>query len=77
MTAESPSAVRFFAGEHPHQPRNLRAKLEQRCEQLIVQVGGGYASDWADYKERIGTIKGLIEGIEICKEVEKELTGEG
>ena len=77
MASESPTAVRFFSVEHPHLPRNLRAKLEQRCEQLVGQVGGGYASDWADYKERIGVIKGLIEAIAICEEVEKELTGEG
>jgi hypothetical protein len=74
--SESPSAVRLFAIEHPSLARGLRARLERRQQELVIAVGTGYAQDWADYKERVGVIKGLGEAIEQCKLAENELTGE-
>ena len=46
----------------------------QRRKELIEQMATGYAQDWADYRERVGTVKGLDTALALCDEVEKELT---
>lgn len=66
-------AFRLYAAEHPQLARTLRAKLEHRRAELIIQLGEGFAGDWADYKERSGVIKGLKEAIDICEQAEKEM----
>lgn len=75
--SQAPSAVRFFAPEHPQVARTARAKIERDLSSLMTSVATGYAADWGDYKERVGVIKGLAQAIEICKQVEHDLTGEG
>jgi hypothetical protein len=71
MAMEQPSAVRFFAAEHPRLPRTLRQKLEARMVELNSQIG--LASDWGDFKHRTGVVAGMYEAIELCKQMEKEL----
>jgi hypothetical protein len=71
MVMEQPSAVRFFAAEHPRQPRSLRQRLEARLLQLNSQVL--LAADWGDFKYRAGQVAGVLEDIELCKQMEKEL----
>ena len=73
---ETPSAVRFFAVDHPSLPRTLRAKLSKRYGELMQQVADGYAKDWADYRERVGFARGVKEAMEICEMVEKDLGGD-
>lgn len=69
-------AVRLYAADHPVLARNLRAKLEKRRNELAVPVVEGVAQDWADYKHRIGVIKGLDEAIQQCIDVEHDLNGD-
>lgn len=71
--SERPSAVRFFAPEHPNRPHTVRQHVEQRRAELTSQMASGAARDWPDYRERIGVIRGLTEAIEICRELEKDM----
>lgn len=66
-------AVRFFAPEHPQTPRTLRGKLEKLMAEKTGMLAEGSASGFADYKLRIGEIRGLNEAIEICREAEKDM----
>lgn len=65
-------ALHIYALDHPQLARTLKAKLIRRRIDLGDQLVEGYASEWADYRERVGVIKGLAEAIAICDQVEKE-----
>jgi hypothetical protein len=64
--------IRFFAPEHPELPRTLRDALQLRIRELGEQITGGYASDWADYRRRVGHLNGLRDAMAICAQLEKE-----
>ena len=61
----------IFLTESPYELRNLRTKIESRISELGGQLAAGYASDWGNYKERVGVIKGLTEALGFCEELEK------
>ena len=65
-------AFRTFALDPPYAVRTLRKRLLERAQALGNQITGGYCSDWADYKKRIGQLEGLTEAIGLCEEMEKE-----
>lgn len=66
-------AVRIFALGHPHVADTLRDRLMKRQADLVAQIGVGNAEDFADYKGRVGVIRGLQEAIDLCEQVNKEL----
>lgn len=74
--SNQPSAVRLFAPEHPALSRTVHGKLEKRRAELSVQITDGYASDWPDYRQRVGVIKGIDEAIQFCIEAENNLNGD-
>lgn len=49
----------------------LAQLLEEKEEQLLA----GYASDWADYRERKGYIEAVRRCIDICEEYYAKMTG--
>lgn len=69
-----PDPIRLYAEDHPALALKLRAKLERRQTELFG--GLTVAQDWADYKERVGVIRGLQEAIDICEAEEKRLNGD-
>jgi hypothetical protein len=73
MPAERPSAIRYYAEDHPALAHTLAAKIGKEIASLSDQVASGFASDYPDYRERIGVIRGLKQAIGICNEAEKEL----
>ena len=73
---DRPSAIRLFASEHPALARTVRGKLEKRRAELATQVADGFANDWANYRERVGAIKGIDEAIQFCIEIENNLNGD-
>lgn len=73
MAGERQSAVRLFASDHPALAHTVRARLEKQRDDLISQVGTGYAQDWANYKYCVGTIQGLQDAIDICKQTESDM----
>jgi hypothetical protein len=66
------SAVRYFVPDGSRLPRGLHGRLVARQGEIIEPVITGQASDWADYRHRVGVIAGMKEAIEICEEMEKE-----
>lgn len=66
------TAVRYFTPESNALPRTLRGKLEKRRHELTLQLADGSCIDFADYKSRVGVIRGLTEAIGECIEAEKD-----
>lgn len=67
----APASIRVTASDHGRLPSTLRGRLERRAAELLD--GLAYASDWADYRQRVGVINGIGEAIEICAQIEKDL----
>jgi len=70
-----PSAVHYFAPDHPALANTVRMRLKKRIDELTAQMAEGYVSDWADYKERVGVLRGLREAVDISAEIDEELKG--
>lgn len=68
----SESAVRYFVPDSRALPRTLRGKLTARRDELGQFVVDGHASDFADYRFRVGQIEGLTQAIDICEQIEKD-----
>lgn len=73
MAAPSPSALRFFPGDHPAVLGTARARIEQRRKEFIEALAGGFAKEFADYKQRVGEIIGLNIALELLDEAEQEM----
>lgn len=67
------SSLTIFPLDHPRMARTLAGRIAARKRDLEMQLMAGNAEDWADYKQRIGVIRGLNEAIDIAGELEKEL----
>lgn len=76
MANSASSAVRLYAEDHPVLARRLRDKLEHAKAELLINLAAGYASDWADYKYRVGQVAGLDAAVKLAIETDKELNGE-
>lgn len=68
-----PTSIRVSITDHGRLPPTLCGRLEQRRAALVE--GLSFASDWPDFKQRLGVIAGLKEALEICEQIEKD-TGE-
>ena len=62
--------VRFFAADHPHQYRNLRAKLVELYKQQLENVLN--SQGWDDFKFRVGRIRGIGDAINLIEDLEKK-----
>ena len=62
--------VHIFAADHPRQYRNLRQKLLELYKQQLESVLN--AQDWADFRFRVGRIRGIGDAVNFCEELEKE-----
>lgn len=71
MPNERPTALRFFAPDHPKLADSMRAKLESRRDELLEQLLMPLPHD--DYNRRAGAILGLDEAIQMCIDTELEL----
>jgi hypothetical protein len=71
MATQQPSAVRFFAVDHPAVAGTVRARLEQRRKDLLEEMM--VSSDWGDFCKRLGRVEGVMQCINLCSDVEKEL----
>ncbi len=65
-------AFTMYALDHVRTPKTIRKKLAERQAELARMLAAGYASDWADYRHRVGVISGLEEAIDVCAEIEKQ-----
>jgi len=71
MATQQPSAVRFFAVDHPAVAGTVRARLEQRRKDLLEEMM--VSSDWGDFCKRLGRVEGVMQSINLCADVENEL----
>lgn len=70
MATQQPSAVRFFAVDHPAVAGTVRARLEKYRRELVEQFQS--AVDWGDFKYRSGRLQGVDDAIQHCIDVENE-----
>jgi hypothetical protein len=74
MPTPNPSAVRFYAPDHPALLVTARARIEAERKIRIEQLGTGYATSWEDYHKRAGVITGFDIALGMIDTVEKELS---
>lgn len=70
---DRPSAVRLFAPDHPQLAITVRAKIDTARNDLIAELGAGYARTWDDYNRRAGIIEGLRVALDIITQTDNEL----
>ena len=61
-----------FALDHTQHARTIKKRLQELRAIQVEYLASGNASDWPDYKRRIGRLEGLDEALHICNEVERE-----
>ena len=66
-------SFRSYLSDHPLLAANLPARIKKEQDERRLQVSEGYATDYADYRERIGVIKGLQVAIQLCEQLNREL----
>jgi hypothetical protein len=52
--------------------RLLRAKVEDRINELAHSLANGAAADYPNYRQTVGLVQGLNESIQILDELERE-----
>lgn len=74
--AKQPEPVTLHA-EDPRIPVTLRGTLQKALEELknAMTFGAG-VEDYPAYRERVGQARGLQQAIEICQNLEKDLSGQ-
>ena len=70
--ADADAAFRTFAVDPPYAARTLRKLIQQRRNELIGHLAGGYCLDWAEYKKRVGVLEGLDDAARMCDDMEKQ-----
>jgi hypothetical protein len=68
-------AVQYFVPDHPGSLRKAAARIQSAIDDNRLQLSGGYATDWADYKRRVGFLAGMEHAIAMLAESEKENSG--
>ena len=63
-------AFRTFAVDPPYAARTIHSRLVKRQNEVIESLK--YASEWSDFKRRVGVIEGLAEALAICDEMTKQ-----
>jgi hypothetical protein len=65
--------VRFFPLDAPRTIRSLREKLKQERDSIVAGIIDGAVENYAEYRNRVGLVRGLDTAIKLCDETEKEL----
>jgi len=55
--------------------QEIEIKIGEQLEKHAAELVTGRASDWADYRFRIGVIRGLRDALAIAKDVNEEIIG--
>ncbi len=63
-------AFTMFALDQNRTPKTIMKRLTERQAELVGMLLN--AQDWAHYQRMVGTIQGLEEALEVCREVEKQ-----
>ena len=65
--------VSLFRSDHPHLARTLAGRLRQEADSLAIEIAKGWCQDWTDYKSRCARLTCLLEIIERCEDMNKEM----
>ncbi len=55
--------------------RELQNRLGERLEQCAAELINGKAVDFADYRHRVGRIRGMQDALAVAKETNAEVIG--
>jgi hypothetical protein len=55
--------------------QEIEKQIGEQLEKHAAELVTGRASDWADYRFRIGVIRGLRDALAIAKDVNEEIIG--
>lgn len=55
--------------------RDLEGAVTEELEKHAAELIAGKASDYADYRYRVGRIKGLEEALKLAREIQREVLG--
>ena len=50
----------------------LKAKIAETMESRSTSIATGACGDYAAYREQVGYIRGLLDVVELCREIEKD-----
>lgn len=67
--------VRLYAEDDYRLPRTVEQQLVADRDSLIAGLVDGAAKDFAEYREKVGEIRGITAAISICQAARKELSG--
>lgn len=67
-------AVRYLSPDHPQLAITVAQRISAKADKLAAEIAGGYCSDWADYKNKVGRLQAMREDMIECAEVERELS---
>ena len=74
--ADTAEPVRIYAETDHRVPNTLRKQLQvMRAALADGIVSGTGIADYAEYRERVGHLRGLDEAIRACEGIEAELHG--
>jgi hypothetical protein len=66
------AAAQIYTLDHPRSLRTARERIAQERDEKVVALGVGNASDFPDYKYRVGQVHGLNEALVILDAAAKE-----
>jgi hypothetical protein len=66
--------IRLYAEDDHRLPRTVERELMEMRASLIAGLAEGAAKDFADYRDKVGEIRGLSNAISICQDAKKQLS---
>lgn len=69
MASSDTSGFNLYALDHPHSVRTIRQKLREIRDERLQYLAS--ASDWGDYRHRVGLLEGIDEALRVCDDVER------
>lgn len=67
--------VRLYVEDDHRLPRTVERELTKHRASLVEGLMTGSAKDFAEYREKVGEIRGLDIAIRICQDAKKDLSG--
>jgi len=50
----------------------LRERIKEEVDSRSLSLASGGAPDYSQYKDSVGYIRGLLDALKLCEEIEKE-----
>lgn len=66
--------VRLYAGEDRRVPRTLLGELKNERDREISAMARGLATDFPDYRFRVGKVRALTTAIDLCEKTISDMS---